>query len=167
MCDAWLGRAMAGEVTQEVIYGAYRSSHNLYRDQQRAGLADRALWCQVEIGVFGLRVAMADRDQIAISQACAYADAGEWQAAGSTLDQLRGDGVPDFARLSLFCRTGRWPDVLTARSEKPVLEDGLRDIAAELMAASALAHLGRFGEALPRAQRIVEDSQSGNLSYIW
>ncbi|WP_280209063.1 AAA family ATPase [Nocardia cyriacigeorgica] len=51
MCDAWLGRAMAGEVTPEVIYGAYRSVHNLYRDQQRAGLVERALWCQVEIGM--------------------------------------------------------------------------------------------------------------------
>ncbi len=167
MCDAWLGRAMAGEVTSEVIYGAYRSSHNLYRDQQRAGLVDRALWCQVEIGVFGLRVAMADRDQIAIAQACAYADGGEWQEAAAILDEVRGDDVAEFARISLFYRTGRWPDVLSARSAKPVLEDGLLDIAAELMAASALAHLGRFGEALPRAQRIVEDSQSGNLSYIW
>lgn len=167
MCDAWLGRAMAGDISSEVIYGAYRSVHNLYRDQQRAGLVDRALWCQVEIGVFGLRVAMADRDQIAIAQACSYAEAGEWQEAAAILDEIRGDDVADFVRLSLFYRTKRWTDVIAARTDKPRLEDGLLDIAAELMAASAMAHLGRFGEALPRAQRIVEDSQSGNLSYIW
>lgn len=167
MCDAWLGRAMAGDISSEVIYGAYRSVHNLYRDQQRAGLVDRALWCQVEIGVFGLRVAMADRDQISIAQACSYAGAGEWQEAAAILDEIRGDDVADFVRLSLFYRTKRWTDVIAARTDKPVLEDGLLDIAAELMATSAMAHLGRFGEALPRAQRIVEDSQSGNLSYIW
>ncbi|NKY59826.1 type VII secretion AAA-ATPase EccA [Nocardia flavorosea] len=167
MCDAWLGRAMVGDISPEVIYGAYRSVHNLYRDQQRAGLVDRALWCQVEIGMYGLRVAMADRDQISIAQATAYADGGEWQEAAAILDELRGDDVADFVRLSLYYRTGRWPDVLDARSAKPVIEDGLLDIAAELMTASALAHLGRFGEALPRAQRIVEDSRSGNLSYIW
>ncbi|MFI5715854.1 type VII secretion AAA-ATPase EccA [Nocardia sp. NPDC051750] len=167
MCDAWLGRAMAGDISPEVIYGAYRSVHNLYRDQQRAGLVDRALWCQVEIGMYGLRVAMADRDQISIAQAAAYADSGEWQEAASILDELRGEDVADFVRMSLYYRTGRWPDVLDARTAKPVIEDGLLDIAAELMTSGAMAHLGRFGEALPRAQRIVEDSRSGNLSYIW
>ena len=167
MCDAWMGRAMAGDITSEVIYGAYRSVHNLYRDQQRAGLVDRSLWCQVEIGMYGLRVAMADRDQIAIAQACSYADGGEWQEAAAILDQVPSDDVADFVRMSLFFRTKRWSDVLAARTAKPVIEDGLLDIAAELMAAQALAHLGRLGEAMPRAQRIVEDSSSGNLSYIW
>ncbi|MCX4092190.1 type VII secretion AAA-ATPase EccA [Nocardia sp. alder85J] len=167
MCDAWLGRAMAGEVNSEVIYGAYRSVHNLYRDQQRAGLVDRTLWCQVEIGIYGLRVAMADRDQIAIAQACQYAEGGEWEEAVAILDQVPRDDISDFVRMTLYYRTKRWNDVLEARLAKPMIEDGLLDIAAELMAAGSLAHLGRFGEALPRAQRIVEDSASGNLSYIW
>ncbi|GAA5104398.1 type VII secretion AAA-ATPase EccA [Nocardia iowensis] len=167
MCDAWLGRAMAGEITAEVIYGAYRSVHNLYRDQQRAGLVDRALWCQAEVGMYGLRLPMADRDQIAIAQACAYAEAGEWREAAAILDETRGDETVDFVRMTLYFRSGRWPDVIAERSVKPVLEDGLLDIAAELMAAQSLAHLGRFGEALPRAQRIVEEASSGNLSYIW
>ncbi|MFQ6331544.1 type VII secretion AAA-ATPase EccA [Nocardia sp. CWNU-33] len=167
MCDAWLGRAMAGEVTSEVIYGAYRSVHNLYRDQQRAGLVDRALWCQVEIGMYGLRVAMADRDQIAIAQACSYGQGGEWQEAVAILNEVPNDDVSHFVRMSLFFRTKRWSDVLAARSARPSLEDGLLDIAAELMAAQSLAHLGRFGEAMPRAQRIVEDSSSGSLSYLW
>lgn len=167
MCDAWLGRAMAGDVSAEVIYGAYRSVHNLYRDQQRAGLVDRALWCQVEIGMYGLRVAMADRDQIAVAQASSYAEGGEWREAAAILDGVRGDDVADFVRMSLYYRTERWPDVIAARNEKPMLEDALLDIAAELMMATALAYLGRFGEAMPRAKRIVEDSASGNLSYIW
>ncbi|MFE3445401.1 type VII secretion AAA-ATPase EccA [Nocardia sp. NPDC059180] len=167
MCDAWLGRAMAGEVTSEVIYGAYRSVHNLYRDQQRAGLADRALWCQVEVGMYGLRVAMADRGQIAIAQACFYADGGEWREAAAILDEAPGDEVAGFVRMSLFYRTERWDEVVAARNAQPALEDGLLDIAAELMTAKALAHLGRLGEAMPRAQRIVEDSSGGNLSYLW
>ncbi|MFE4459773.1 type VII secretion AAA-ATPase EccA [Nocardia tengchongensis] len=167
MCDAWMGRAMAGEVTAEVIYGAYRSVHNLYRDQQRAALPDRSLWCQVEIGVFGLRVAMADRDQIAIAQACQYAEGGEWGEAVIILDQVPRDDVSDFVRLSLYFRTQRWPDVIELRTTAPSLDDGLLDIAAELMCTRALAQLGRIGEALPRAQRIVEESSSGSLSYIW
>ncbi|WP_327146948.1 type VII secretion AAA-ATPase EccA [Nocardia sp. NBC_01327] len=167
MCDAWLGRAMAGEISEEVIYGAYRSVHNLYRDQQWAGLPDRALWCQVEIGMYGLRVAMADRDQIALAQVCQYAEGAEWQEAEAILDQVPRDDVADFIRLSLYFRTRRWPDVIEFRITKPAIEDGLLDIAAELMTAQALAHMGRFGEALPRAQRIVEDSASGNLSYLW
>jgi type VII secretion ATPase EccA len=167
MCDAWLGRGMAGEVSPEVIYGAYRSVHNLYRDQQRAGLADRALWCQVDTGLYGLRVVMADRNQIAIAQACSYAIAGEWREAAAIIDEIRNDEVADFIRMSLFFRTGRWPDVIAQRTEKSALSDPLLDIAAELMSAQSLAHLGRFGEALPRARRIVEDASSGNLSYIW
>ncbi len=167
MCDAWLGLAMAGEVSSEVIYGAYRSVHNLYRDQQRAGLPDRSLWCQVEIGMYGLRVAMTDRDQIALAQACKYAEGGEMDEAAAILDQLPSDDVANFVRLSLFFRARRWPDVIDFRTSTPVLEDNLLDIAAELMVAQSLAHLGRFGEALPRAQRIVEDSSSGNRSYLW
>ncbi|MEC3920210.1 type VII secretion AAA-ATPase EccA [Nocardia sp. CDC160] len=167
MCDAWLGRAMAGEVTGEVIYGAYRSMHNLYRDQQRAGLVDRSLWCQVEIGVYALRVTMADRDQIAIAQACQYAADGEWEEAVAVLDQIPRDDVAEFVRMSLYFRTGRWLDVISTRSSKPILGDGLLEIAAQLMNARALAHLGRFDEALPAARRVVDDSSSGNLSYIW
>lgn len=167
MCDAWLGRAMAGDVTSEVIYGVYRSAHNLYRDQQRAGLGDRALWCQVDTGMFGLRIVMADRNQIAIAQACSYANAGEWSEAAAILDDVRSDEVADFVRMSLYFRTGRWLDVIAQRTEHPALGDPLLDIAGELMSAQSLAHLGRFGEALPRARRIVEDASSGNLSYIW
>ncbi|MFE6862373.1 type VII secretion AAA-ATPase EccA [Nocardia sp. NPDC057668] len=167
MCDAWLGRAMAGEITAEVIYGAYRSVHNLYRDQQKAGLVERTLWCQAEIRVFGLRMPMADRDQISIAQACEYADAGEWGEAATMLAEIRADEVAEFVRMTLDFRTGRWPDVLSTRAKAPSFSDRLLDIAAELMAAQSLAHLGRFGEALPRAKRIVEESASGNLSYIW
>ncbi|MEV6280166.1 type VII secretion AAA-ATPase EccA [Nocardia sp. NPDC051832] len=168
MCDAWLGRAMAGEVTPEVVYGAYRSLHNLYRDQQRAGLVDRALWCQVEIGIYGLRLPMADREQIAVAQACAYAADGEWREAAAILDGLRSeDEIVEFVRMSLCFRTGRWPEVIDARARWAKLDDGLLDIAAELMTARSLAHLGRAGESLPRAERIVQDSASGSLSYIW
>ncbi|MFC9897781.1 type VII secretion AAA-ATPase EccA [Nocardia sp. NPDC127579] len=167
MCDAWLGRAMAGEVTGEVIYGAYRSVHNLYRDQQRAGLVERALWCQVDAGMYGLRVAMADRDQIAVAQACSYADGGEWREAAAILDEIPADDVADWVRMSLYFRTGRWPEVIAARARRPQLQDDLLDIAAELMAAESFARLGRFEEALPRTQRIVQESSSGSTSYLW
>ncbi|MGW4241944.1 type VII secretion AAA-ATPase EccA [Nocardia sp. NPDC004722] len=167
MCDAWLGRAMAGEITSEVLYGAYRSVHNLYRDQQRAGLADQSLWCQVEVGMYGLRIAMSDRDQIAIAQACQYGAGGEWAEAVAILDRIPRDDVAEFVRMTLYFRTSRWNDVLESRNANPALDDGLLDIAAELMTAQALTHLGRLGEALPRAQRVVEDSSSGSLSYIW
>ncbi|NNH73237.1 type VII secretion AAA-ATPase EccA [Nocardia uniformis] len=167
MCDAWLGRAMAGEVSGEVIYGAYRSVHNLYRDQQRAGLVDRALWCHAELGVYGLRMPMADRNQIAIGQAAAYADAGEWREAAAILDEVPGDELADFVRMSLYFRTGRWPDVLDLRTRRPRLDDGTLDIAAELMATQAMAQLGRVDEALPRARQLVEETASGSQSYLW
>ncbi|MFB8281068.1 type VII secretion AAA-ATPase EccA [Nocardia colli] len=167
MCDAWLGRAMAGEITGEVIYGAYRSVHNLYRDQQRAGLTGGALWCQVDIGMFGLRIPMANRHQIALAQACSYAKDQEWQEAADILAEVPDDEMTHFVRMTLHFRTERWDEVIEARNRRPVLDDSLLDIAAELMAAEAMAHLGRFGEAMPRVQRIVEDSASGTLSFIW
>jgi type VII secretion ATPase EccA len=168
MCDAWLGRTMAGEIVPEVIYGAYRCAHNLYRDQQRAGVPARSLWCQFEVGMYGLRVTMADRDQIAIAQACSYADAGEWHEAAAVLDEVPADDeVAQFVRMGFYFRTGRWPKVTEARERQPALADKLLDIAAELMAARALAHLGRFGEAMPRARKVVDDSSAGPLSYIW
>lgn len=170
MCDAWLGRAVAGEVSPEVVYGAYRSSHNLYRDQQRAGLASGALSARVQVGVYTLQVEMADRDQISIAQACSYASDDEWQEAASILEELPpSNDVAQFVRMTLFHRTGRWPDVLDHRNKHPKLPDPLLDIAAELMSADALAHLGRFGEALPRARRMAQDVRlpDSKTSYIW
>lgn len=170
MCDAWLGRAVAGEVTPEVVYGAYRSSHNLYRDQQRAGLTSGALSARVQVGVYTLQVEMADRDQISIAQACSYASDDEWQEAATILEELPPDNdVAQFVRMTLFHRTGRWPDVLEHRTKIHKLHDPLLDIAAELMAADALAHMGRFGEALPRARRMAQDVRlpDSKTSYIW
>ena len=44
MCDAWLGRAAAGEVTREVLFNLHRTSlDSLGREQRRLGLAPRAL----------------------------------------------------------------------------------------------------------------------------
>src|SRR5690606_38905423 len=44
MCDAWLGRAAAGEVTDEVIANLHRTSTStLHREQRRLGLPPRAL----------------------------------------------------------------------------------------------------------------------------
>jgi len=39
MCDAWLGRAAAGESTAEVIHHLSVTAHNLGREQRRLGLA--------------------------------------------------------------------------------------------------------------------------------
>ena len=42
MCDAWLGRAAAGENTAEVVHHLYRTSKTLGREQRRLGSAARA-----------------------------------------------------------------------------------------------------------------------------
>jgi type VII secretion system ESX-1 protein EccA1 len=41
MCDAWLGRASAGETTAEVIHHLRRTSNSLGREQRRLGLPPR------------------------------------------------------------------------------------------------------------------------------
>src|ERR1700733_11501960 len=52
MCDAWLGRAAAGENTPEVIHHLYRSSKWLGREQRRLGLPPRTLTARFDTGLY-------------------------------------------------------------------------------------------------------------------
>ena len=53
MCDAWLGRAAAGDASPEVLYHLYRTSKaNLSREQRRLGLPRRALAARFQTGLY-------------------------------------------------------------------------------------------------------------------
>src|SRR4051794_24931265 len=53
MCDAWLGRAAAGETNPEVIYNLYRTSEiSLFREQRRLGLPARAISGRFPTGLY-------------------------------------------------------------------------------------------------------------------
>src|SRR3954447_17985785 len=51
MCDAWLGRAAAGESSPEVVHHLHRTRTSLGREQRRLGLAPGSLTGRFETGL--------------------------------------------------------------------------------------------------------------------
>ncbi len=125
MCDAWLGRAAAGENTAEVVYHLYRTSDLLCREQRRLGLPARALGARFQTGLY-LDYTLASRTEVWLAYAASMIEGKDYDEAEKVLDDLdtKRSRLPDgdvesteicaYIRAVLHFNTQRWPDVLTA-----------------------------------------------------
>jgi type VII secretion ATPase EccA len=167
MCDAWLGRAVAGETTSEVIYHLYRTSASLLREQRRLGLPARALSGRFQTGLY-LDYALADVTEVGLAYAANMIDGKDYDEAESALDELdrQRAAMPDgdatsseicaYIRGVLHFRTQRWPDVLTALANSSSFSDEYIAAGANLMVGSACAQLGLFSEGIRRLEQASE-----------
>src|SRR5690242_16584549 len=81
MCDAWLGRAAAGEITPEVVFNLYKTSGStLYREQRRLGLAPRQLAGRFVVGQY-IDYPLAGYTEIWLAQATQLISAGDYDEA--------------------------------------------------------------------------------------
>lgn len=165
MCDAWLGRAAAGEVTAPVVWGAYSTRDNLYREQRRLGF-DESIYLRprVYIGA-GVNYWFYNADTIAVAQACMYKEVGEYAEAAAVLGGINSPETAElvaFTRAVMYQETRRWNDVLEVASEAVRWTDQWLIAGVEFMAAQACAHLGMFNEALRRLQ----DVEAGPLTDV-
>ena len=120
MCDAWLGRAAAGEGTTEVVHHLHRTSKFLGREQRRLGLPRRALTGRFETGLY-LDYTMSTFTEIRLAYAASLIQGQDYDEAERILDDLaatRDDAASEeicaYIRGILHFTTQRWPDVLTA-----------------------------------------------------
>ncbi|WP_405179644.1 type VII secretion AAA-ATPase EccA [Nocardia sp. NBC_01377] len=163
MCDAWLGRAAAGEVTDEVIFNLFKTSGaTLFREQRRLGLAARALSGRFVLGQY-IDYPLATYVEIWLAQATQLIARGDYDEAERVLDELdvhragRPADADDiricaYARGLLHYTTQRWSDVMTvlagsAEWQNPYLASGTH-----VMVGTACAQLGLFGEAIRRME---------------
>jgi type VII secretion ATPase EccA len=168
MCDAWLGRAAAGDSSPEVIYHLYRTSElSLFREQRRLGLPARALSGRFETGLY-LDYPVSTKTEMWLAYAASMITAKDFDEAEQVLaklDRLRAampDGDAGSAEICAYIRgvlhftTQRWPDVLTALSNSASFKDEYIAAGAHLMVGSACAQMGLFGEGIRRLDQAIE-----------
>jgi type VII secretion ATPase EccA len=168
MCDAWLGRAAAGDASPEVIYHLYRTSKTtLFREQRRLGLAVRALSGRFETGLY-LDYPLSSKTEMSLAYAASMISTKDYNEAEQVLDELDNQraampgGDADSAPICAYIRgvlhftTQRWPDVLTALSNSASFSDPYIAAGAHLMVGSACAQMGLFGEGIRRLDQAIE-----------
>ncbi|MBF6087091.1 type VII secretion AAA-ATPase EccA [Nocardia cyriacigeorgica] len=167
MCDAWLGRAAAGEVTDEVIRNLHRTSTStLYREQRRLGLAPRALAGRFVSGLY-IDYPLASYTEIWLAYAANLIGSKQYDEAERVLDELAeyragmlsdpdreiDDRISAYIRGVLHFNTQRWPDVMSVLAGSADWEDPYLATGAHVMVGSACAQLGLFGEAIRRMEQ--------------
>ncbi|MBU3065207.1 type VII secretion AAA-ATPase EccA [Nocardia sp. NEAU-G5] len=165
MCDAWLGRAAAGEATAEVLANLRRTSASLLREQRRIGLAPRALAGRFQIGQY-IDYPIANLTEVWLAHAVQLLNDRQYDDAERVFDELeqrrhRPDEDPDravddrvcaYARAVLHFNTQRWPDVMSVLAGSADWQDPYLAAGAHVMVGTACAHLGLFGEAIRRLE---------------
>ncbi|NKY88788.1 type VII secretion AAA-ATPase EccA [Nocardia veterana] len=167
MCDAWLGRAAAGEVTEEVVFNLYRTGPTtLYREQRRLGLTPRVLAGRFLPGLY-IDYPLANYTEICAAYAAQLIAGRQYDEAERVLDQLaehrRGqlgdqdreadDRICAYVRGVLHYNTQRWPDVMSVLAASAEWDDPFLAAGAHVMVGSACAQLGLFGEAVRRLEQ--------------
>lgn len=167
MCDAWLGRAAAGETTGEVLFNLYKTSEaTLFREQRRLGLRPREMAGRFVIGQY-VDYPLASYAEIWLAQASQLITAGDYGEAEQVLDQLAehrasmisqpdreiDDRICAYVRGVLHYTTQRWPDVMTVLAGSAEWEDPFLAAGAHIMVGTSCAQLGLFGEAIRRMEQ--------------
>ncbi len=168
MCDAWLGRAAAGDASPEVIYHLYRTSKiSLFREQRRLGLSARALSGRFETGLY-LDYPLSTKTEMWLAYAASMINTRDYNEAEQVLDELdtlraampgrdaESADICAYIRGVLHFTTQRWPDVLTALSSSASFTDPYVAAGAHLMVGSACAQMGLFGEGIRRLDQAIE-----------
>ncbi len=173
MCDAWLGRAAAGEVTDEVIANLHRTSTStLHREQRRLGLPPRALAGRFVSGLY-IDYPLASYTEIWLAYAASLIAGKQYDEAERVLDELAeyragmlsdpdreiDDRISAYIRGVLHFNTQRWPDVMSVLAGSAEWEDPYLATGAHVMVGSACAQLGLFGEAIRR----MDQAESGPI----
>jgi type VII secretion ATPase EccA len=167
MCDAWLGRAAAGETTSEVLYRLYKTSDLLLREQRRLGLPARALSGRFPTGLY-LEYTLANKTEVWLAYAASMIEGKDYDESERVLDELdkKRAATPDgdmasseicaYVRGVLHFTTQRWPDVLTALANSASFTDEYIAAGANLMVGSACAQMGLFTEGIRRLDQAIK-----------
>jgi type VII secretion ATPase EccA len=158
MCDAWLGRAVAGETTPEVIHNLHRTCKYLGREQRRLGLPPRSLCGRFETGLY-VDYTLSSLGEVKLAYVASLIQGKDYDQAELTLDEIASsetisdattEEVSGYMRGVLHFTAQRWPDVLTALANSSTFADEYLSAGAHLMVGSACAQMGLFGEGLRR-----------------
>jgi ESX secretion system protein EccA len=154
MCDVWVGRAAAGDVSVSTLRTALHTSATLHRETRRLGLDDSALCPVVPAPAGYLDLYPTTPVGLALAHALALISAAEYDAAEKALDDIdvtvepRQKVVHTFVGTTLHFVTRRWTDVLAWSSRPHHDRASVLDDAIALLAGIAHTSLGQFESAL-------------------
>ncbi|WP_280461837.1 type VII secretion AAA-ATPase EccA [Nocardia carnea] len=166
MCDAWLGRAAAGELTKEVLFNLQKTCDStLYREQRRVGLRPRELAGRFQPGLY-IDYPLSSRIEISLAWAAQLVADKDFDEAERVLDQLddyrkgqlgeaereADNRIAAYVRAVLHYTTQRWPDVMTVLAGSAEWDDPYLAAGAHVMVGTACAQLGLFAESIRRMQ---------------
>ncbi|NKY37126.1 type VII secretion AAA-ATPase EccA [Nocardia speluncae] len=166
MCDAWLGRAAAGELTKDVLFNLQKTCDStLYREQRRVGLRPRELAGRFQPGLY-IDYPLSSRTEISLAWAAQLMADKDFDEAARALDQLdeyrksqlgetereADNRIAAYVRAVLHYTTQRWPDVMTVLAGSAEWDDPYLAAGAHVMVGTACAQLGLFAESIRRMQ---------------
>lgn len=174
MCDAWLGLAMVtvqehqgtpAVTDRYLINQLFRTRSRLGINQRRLGVAPHTLTGLYRAGMVNLR--MATSDDITLARATLLADDRQYDDATALIQQIKDEtsrtraiaetsrtrAIADYVLGTIYTRTERWPDVLTALNAHD-WNDGVLLDCVNYMAGTACMHLGMFTEAARRLDAV-------------
>ncbi|WP_327148374.1 type VII secretion AAA-ATPase EccA [Nocardia sp. NBC_01329] len=167
MCDAWLGRAAAGELTKDVLFNLHKTCDaTLYREQRRVGLQPRELAARFQPGLY-IDYPLSSRTEVSLAwaaQLIADKDFDEAERVLNELDASRGgrqlgdaereadNRIAAYVRGILHYTTQRWSDVMSVLAASAEWDDPYLAAGAHVMVGTACAQLGLYAESIRRMQ---------------
>ncbi|MGH3966640.1 MAG: AAA family ATPase [Mycobacterium sp.] len=178
MCDAWMGLAVAGDVSATTLRGAYRAISTLHRETRRIGLSDAALAPTVPTP-FLIDLYPHTPVGIALAYTAALIGDASYDEADQILDMIDVDEEPAqtqihrFVGATLHFLTRRWPDVLAWTSRPAPVSNAIVEAATRLLKGIAQTGLGQFDAALATldtvstlAEQAMLDRQATDTSHL-
>ena len=168
MCDAWMGLAVAGDVSLNTMRGAYDALSTLHRETRRIGLADSALAPTVSTP-FLIDLYPHTPTGITIAYAATLVSQGDYDQAEKILDGVDLTVEPAQAQIhrfigaTMFFLTRRWPDLLTWTSQASSSSGGIVEAATRLLKGIAQTGLGQFEAALATLTSVVTQADQAKL----
>lgn len=158
MCDAWLGRAAAGDATVTTLAKAVQTRATLHRETRRHGLDDEALRPEIPAPVGYLDLYPTTPGGLQLAYAITLITAGDYDAAEFVLNELDlryepAKMVPITQRLHTFVGvtlhyvTQRWTDVVRWATQPGGTPTPRIDNSLELLLGIAYTSLGQFSAA--------------------
>lgn len=159
MCDAWLGRAAAGDATVTTLGHAVQTRATLHRETRRHGLDDEAMRPEIPSPVGYLDLYPTTPGGLQLAYAMTLITAGDYDNAEAVLQpelDLRYEPAKmlpitqrlhTFVGVTLHYVTQRWTDVVTWATQPGGAPNPAIDNSLELLLGIAYASLGQFQAA--------------------
>ena len=169
MCDAWMGLAAAGDLTTPTLRGAYEARATMHRETRRIGLPDTALMPTVPTPVL-IDLYPYTPAGIGLAYVAGLLHDGDYTAAAAVLPAIdlanehpQQTQVHRFLGATLHHVTERWPDVLDWIARPAPRDNGIVDVATQLLKGIAQTGLGAFEAALATLTTLAGTAEQASL----